>query len=74
VRAQCLALDYAHVDGHVQHLWGIYGGLGARDRRELLPLWMELSTRLAGSARVGGVEPNWDTTVPEVAPSRPVAS
>jgi hypothetical protein len=49
VRAQCLARDYAHADGHVQQLWGITGGLGARDRRTLLPLWVELANRLDNS-------------------------
>jgi len=67
VQAQCLALDYAQAAAYgnerrdgVQHLWGIRAGLGARDRRVLLPLWVDLVRRLdatdadqaAGSAAV----------------------
>jgi hypothetical protein len=53
VKAQCLALDYAQAAAYgnerrdgVQHLWGIRAGLGARDRRVLLPLWVDLVRRL----------------------------
>jgi hypothetical protein len=62
VKAQCLALDYAQAQdyGHprrdgVQHIWGVRAGLGARDRRALLPLWIELGARLA-AATVAGSE------------------
>lgn len=47
LRGQCVAFDYACADGHVQHVWGILGGLGARDRRELMSPWMELRARVA---------------------------
>jgi hypothetical protein len=47
VRGQCLALDYAQAEGKVQHLWGIWGGLGARDRRQMLALWLKLQELLA---------------------------
>lgn len=43
VRGQCLALSFALGEHGVQ---GVWGGLGARDRVELLPLWRELSARL----------------------------
>jgi hypothetical protein len=46
VRGQCIAFDYACVNRRVQHVWGIMGGLGARDRRELLVLWLELLARV----------------------------
>lgn len=43
VKGQCLALSYALGE---EGAHGIWGGLGARDRVELLPLWRELGTRL----------------------------
>jgi hypothetical protein len=47
VKGQCLALSYGLGE---QGSHGIWGGLGARDRVELLPLWRELRTRLAPTA------------------------
>lgn len=47
VKGQCLALSY-ELGEHGAH--GIWGGLGARDRVELLPLWRELRVRLTPSA------------------------
>jgi hypothetical protein len=46
VRGRCLAMDFVHADGRVQQIWGIAGGLVARDRRVLLPLWVDLVHRL----------------------------
>jgi hypothetical protein len=64
VRGQCLALDYAQSRqyGHpsrdgVQHIWGIRAGLGARDRRALLPLWTELVGRLTAATVAEASEP-----------------
>jgi hypothetical protein len=47
VKGQCLALSY---DLGEQGSHGIWGGLEARDRGELLPLWRELRTRLTPPA------------------------
>jgi hypothetical protein len=53
VRGQCLARDYIQSRGRRgYHLWGITGGLGARDRRALLPLWVDLVARLDGLGAV----------------------
>jgi hypothetical protein len=57
VQAQCLALDYAAASVYgaerhtgVEQVWGIRAGLGARDRRALMPLWAELDRRLNATA------------------------
>jgi Transcription factor WhiB len=47
VKGMCLALSY-ELGEHGAH--GIWGGLGARDRVELLPLWRELQARLTRPA------------------------
>jgi hypothetical protein len=47
VLGQCLARDYLHSGGKVGDIWGVAAGLGARDRRALLPHWVTLTQRLA---------------------------
>ena len=46
VLGQCLARDYLHSGGKVGDIWGVAAGLGARDRRALLPHWVTLTQRL----------------------------
>jgi transcription factor WhiB len=69
VKAECLAWDFGRTEGHVQELWGIYGGLGVRDRRSLFPLWGQLRERLGltPSCEVAAVDAATGESAPALA-------
>ena len=50
VLGACLARDYHEAGYRVGNIHGVAAGLGARDRRALLPLWKELTARLTQAA------------------------
>lgn len=55
VRGQCLAVDYAAGGNRIGEVWGVAAGLGARDRRSLLALWVTLIARLTEARLATGV-------------------
>jgi WhiB family transcriptional regulator, redox-sensing transcriptional regulator len=50
VRRECLAWSFDGAHG----AYGVWGGLGVGDRRELRALWVELRTRLSADGLDGG--------------------